>query len=193
MKSNVLFALALMWVAPANAATFTPRVNGDVVTVQVDGDIEQGDTGRAVDAISDARSAHTIVFNLNSAGGDVQEATRLMKGMLALRLKGFHVNVAVDQGQVCASACMLLFASGDGKYTFGDGHICVHQARSGIAAMNYEQLAPNYGLTVNIASALRRLGAPASVIAKQVLDDGTCTSLDANDLTSWGVIQRPAR
>jgi hypothetical protein len=46
---------------------------------------------------------------------------------------------------------------------------------------------------LNIASALRKLGAPLSVVAKQVLDDGTCTNLSTDELSGWGVITAVAR
>jgi len=116
-----------------------------------------------------------------------------MKGIFALRLKGWHVNVAIDQGSECASACMLLFAAGERKFAFGKVSICVHQIRDGKVGTNYQDMTPDVAMTVNVASALRKLGAPLSVIGKQVLDDGSCTGLSDQELAEWGVVTGSAR
>jgi hypothetical protein len=191
---TLLFTLAILMASSlANAATFSARMSGDTATIQMDGMIVSGDALRVANTLNGVGAARTIVFNLNSPGGNVGEATTMMKGMLALRLKGWHVNVAIDQGSLCASACMLLFAAGERKFAFGEVSICVHQVRVGPIGSDYDQETPNAEMTLNIAAALRKLGAPLSVVAKQVLDDGTCTNLSADELSGWGVITAVAR
>ncbi len=87
-------------------------------TVNLEGDIRQGDAERVVVAVL-AAPKQIIFMSLNSKGGDLMEAMRIV----AL-VKDAHWNVSVGKGhgRVCVSACFFIFLAGESRSAGGAGN-----------------------------------------------------------------------
>ena len=89
-------------------------------TMYVHGEIEKGDAVQIANAImANRRKLRGIM--LNSPGGDVMEAARLVD-----LVRGFDFDTGVTRGGECASACFMLWAAGKNRYVHADSSIGIH-------------------------------------------------------------------
>lgn len=88
-------------------------------TVNLEGEIRQGDAERVVVAVL-AAPKEILFMSLNSKGGDLMEAMRIVS-----LVKGAHWNVMVGKGhgKVCVSACFFIYLAGEGRSAGGAGNL----------------------------------------------------------------------
>ena len=121
-----LFVLALLLLASqaATAGTFFVSHTGGATQINFDGPIVAGDTQRFLAFVRanprDVMKAAAI--RLNSPGGSVAEAVKLAD---QLERSGFMVTV--ESGQECASACFLLFVSGQFRWMHSEAQVLLHR------------------------------------------------------------------
>lgn len=122
-------ALAIWWADHADAMTYSfTRQAGNDIVVSAAGEIED-DEGWKFGAfiqkfVPEGLAVKSV--SLNSRGGDVSGAAALA---YYIRTQGW--STTVPAGGVCASACVMLWASGRDKHYADPSWIGVHQARNG--------------------------------------------------------------
>lgn len=98
------------------------RMSPGLLQIELQGDIRNGDHGRLMSLIENSPisfiNARAIV--LNSKGGSVTEAIRI-----AEIVERASLATIVGPGDVCASACFLIFVSGPIRWNQGD--ILIHR------------------------------------------------------------------
>jgi hypothetical protein len=102
---------------------------------------------------------------------------------MATLIRAASVNVRVENGDICASACFLLFAAGVSRSAGKHSYIGVHSA-----SISGTESASTLAVTTLIAREAADLGVPSSIIGKLVTTaPGEITWLDAGDLESMNV------
>jgi hypothetical protein len=148
--------------------------------LRLEGTIEVGDLAKLNAALQ--RATTPVTLSLDSFGGNVTEVDRM-----ATLIRAANVNVRVENGDICASACFLLFAAGSSRFAGKNSFIGVHSA-SVSGSENTSTLA----MTTLIARVAADLGVPSSIIGKLVTTaPGEITWLDAADLESMNVDVAP--
>lgn len=138
-----IIVILATWFLPCSAhAARIVSVGSDrgVTLFSVQGRIAQGDADQFIAAISSAQKA--VIF-LESDGGNLSEALRL-----GSYLNGRGFSTAVLPGKICASACALLWLSGNNKY-FSEG------SKIGFHAAYYQR----DGISIESGLANARIGA----------------------------------
>ena len=136
-----------------------PMPDGQTPVLLLEGEIVPGDAVRFRDFLASRgltdSSARLI---LNSPGGNVSEADDIA---LSIRRKGLSVSVL--DGQMCASACFLLFAASLERSAAPGAMIGVHS----VSLFGEENLA-TVGITTMFAREASGFGVPPDVIGKMV-------------------------
>jgi hypothetical protein len=137
--ASIAIAMCLLLSVPsAISANFT----SDQVSVRISGEIVPGDAQRFAKFVLNNAGAKRIlllgegVLFLSSPGGNVMEAMAI--GRL---LANTYIYVIVDKEEVCASACVLIFASAAERTIVG--HIGLHRistAGDGVDVSSAERL-----------------------------------------------------
>lgn len=124
MKHLFVSALLLLASQAVNAGTFFISHDRGGTQVNFEGPIVAGDTNRLLAFVranpGDVMKAAAI--RLNSPGGSVAEAVKLGG---QLERSGFMVTV--ESGQQCASACFLLFVSGQFRSMHSGAQVLLHR------------------------------------------------------------------
>lgn len=102
----------------ARAATVTQYPN-DISMILIDGDIEQGDTARLQQALSQVPHDKRPVVLLQSRGGDAREGIKL-----GLTLRASHATTGVPT--YCFSACALAWLGGENRLIATAGQVGFH-------------------------------------------------------------------
>jgi hypothetical protein len=160
-RTLALLLFSVLVVPASSAKSAVVEAYGDETSQQVillSGEIVAGDAGRLTILLENAIQAKRPLPNvsLNSGGGLFLEGIRLAE---IVRRHG--LNVYVEEGARCASACFLVFAAGKEKIASYSGRIGVHSARDaeGDAARASAATSVMGGL-------LRTLGVPPTIISK---------------------------
>lgn len=175
-------AVAVCGGAPVSAATIKTHAskNGGV-TITLSGPITFGDSDTFTRELQQATDAGKAVetVQLDSGGG------RLVEGVkLATAIKDAGISTSVGPGDVCASACFLIFAAGATKF-LGDGaRVGVHKASD----KDGRETTSSGAATESMAHFAKELGVPASIIARMVRTPSKqIVWLDSQDLKAMGV------
>ena len=180
LRATLLLITALLWFSTANAMDYhiAPMGNNDIVIV-MSGPIRKGDLKNLHAFIrNNTKNVHGLFgFALNSPGGDVLEAearTQFVKKLGVLTI--------VSGGDLCASACFLLFAAGKGKIVHPRARIAVHSV-----SMNTVENPEALAATTAMARDAAALGVPAAIIGKMVtMPAEGIEFLSREDLQSMG-------
>ncbi|MGY4506364.1 hypothetical protein ACVWYH_010321 [Bradyrhizobium sp. GM24.11] len=175
-------ALAVCGGAPVSSATIKRHAgkNGGVI-ITLSGPITFGDSDTFTREVQQANAAGKVVeiVQLDSGGG------RLVEGVkLATAIKNAGISTSVGSGDVCASACFLIFAAGATKF-LGDGaRVGVHKASD----KDGRETTSSGAATESMAHFAKELGVPASIIARMVRTPSKqIVWLDSQDLKAMGV------
>jgi hypothetical protein len=157
---------------------------GKEIIIGMDGPIVEGDAQKFLVFIKHIPQANSLLlfgFALHSPGGLITEAETITK-----MIRSIHGSrTIVGDGNICASACFLIFAAGQKKMVHYRGKIMVHATSSDEQLENIAALAA----TTAMARDAAELGVPASVIAKIVVTPpGRVNILSRADLMSMGAI-----
>jgi hypothetical protein len=204
---HAFLAALLSTAAPAQAADVTLLNGGNDITVV--GVIQRGDAVKLSHTVNNAiyhqlpnpvTGRHEIWIWLASPGGSIQEAARMIYALHTWKTdQGVTFHTAVNDGQTCASACVLVFGAGD-KWVLGNAFIGVHRAAASkldASGQITDQSDPNSADadqgTMDMLKILSEQGAPASII-KRLVDtpNGDVSVVPYPDLAEWGVRIRPA-
>jgi hypothetical protein len=185
MASLILLAGA----ASAPAATVTVAAP----YILYEGEIEAGDAVRMETAIRTViHSLHAaglpqhITIRLKSPGGNIDAANAITRAMFRYRTLGGHLTTLVAHGGYCASACVLLFATGQDRIVAGNGSVEVHRASRGLDGA---ETAVSVMLSAHMSAALARFGAPVSVGEKLLqTSPSTSTAVTDDELRAWGAV-----
>jgi hypothetical protein len=159
-------------------------IGGGEVVIGLSGPVVAGDAQRLLAFMKGAPQAATILFfgfALNSRGGVIDEAETIAK--MIHSIKG--ARTIVGDGNICASACFLIFAAGERKMVHYRGKVIVHATSSGEELEIIAALAA----TTAMARDAAELGVPASIIGKIVVTPpGRAEVLSRADLMSMGAV-----
>ncbi len=131
------------------------------ITVTVSGQIDATDGAslRSLIAIAQSQALKIAVLSLNSPGGSVVGGADL-----AITVRKAGIITTVDDANLCASACFMVFAAGMSRHTSPNARIGVHSV---IAADDGEtRLAKS--VTVDMARLLADFGVPTSILGRLV-------------------------
>ena len=175
-------AAAICSGAPVSAAIVksVPGNHGGVV-ITLSGQIVTGDSDTLISEIQRANAAGKSVerVQLNSGGG------RLIEGIkLAAAVREAKISTAVGQGEVCASACFLIFAAGDRKFAGDGARIGVHKASD----KDGRETVLSGAATKSMAHFARELGVPSSIVSRMARTPSRqIVWLNSQDLRAMGV------
>jgi hypothetical protein len=182
----------LGWLAvgqPAEAAKLVSSGPSERTTViTLTGEIAPGDAAvlkRLIKAANDTGRPLSGV-RLNSNGGELREAF-----VLAELVRNAKLATAVAQGDVCASACAIVFAAGVGNFAEHGARIGLHGATD---ASGKEDIVSE-ATTLRVARFLGLLHVPPGIIGKMVVTPvNEMFWLTPDDLRSMDVImiRKPA-
>lgn len=156
--TGAILALATLSAAPAHGMTFESRAEPGFTAVFGAGRIEAGDGERFQAEIILAPRGTKVVLFVTSGGGSV-----LAGENLASVIKRYNVTVVVAHGDVCASACFLLFAASPDKYASPTARIGVHSASGSLG-----ETARSMAVTTAMARSASDLGVPAAIVGRMV-------------------------
>ena len=182
LRGFLLFVAGLLgcsMVASAMDYHIAPMGNNDIVIV-MSGPIREGDLNKLHAFIrNNTKNVHGLFgFALNSPGGDILEAEAITKF-----IKKLGVLTIVSDGDLCASACFLLFAAGKGKLVHPRAKIAVHSVSIGNVE-NPTALAATTAMARDAAT----VGVPVAIIGKMVaMPAEGIDFLSRDDLQSMGV------
>jgi|GEM_PF-4548240 Predicted periplasmic protein len=142
IKQIVLVLLLFSSLAQADDMVYSVKSvtdvgNSDYTVVILNGALGNG-VAQAVIAEFQKASTQKILFELNSEGGLNSESDQIIAAMNELRAQGKQVDTFVANGSKCASACTLLFISGDRRIAAATAAFMFHavQYRSVPGAAN---------------------------------------------------------
>jgi hypothetical protein len=185
----LLFVGAIMaWGDRAHAATISPIPAWNGVNIQ--GDILAGDDAQVVSILSRLNLDKPITVVLNSDGGDIQAAAGIVVQIDKWQRAGVHTYVG--KTDVCASACVLIFAMGQVKFVALGGSLLVHAATTYNAAVgldaNMGETAFSESMTLRSMRLLKAFHAPDSILAKAMVQNPDGNTLTYSELADWGTI-----
>jgi hypothetical protein len=136
-----------------------PLGNSDIV-ILMSGPIRRGDLDKLHAFIRNrTKDVHGLYgFALNSPGGDLLEAETISQF-----IRKVNALTIVGDGDLCASACFLLFAAGKGKVVHPRAKIAVHS----VSVDNHENPSA-LAATTAMARDAATLGVPPAIIGKMV-------------------------
>lgn len=123
--SNFFVALVCMLAANANAAQLSfQRDKDSALILVIEGEIRKGDDSKFIELIrADVNSYYSASrIHINSPGGDVEAAMKLAK-----LIEESGMNLRVDDGSICASACFLLYVSAPLRMARPGSRLIVHR------------------------------------------------------------------
>lgn len=125
MQRIGLLILALMlFVTQSHAAKINANGEGDVPFIAIDGEIELGDDHLFEMALNRLRHVQKPpVIALSSPGGNLHAAVRI-----GLMLREAGAYTLVYKGNLCASACALIWLAGTSVSAYDESEIGLHQA-----------------------------------------------------------------
>src|SRR5260370_18013409 len=185
MKRSSAAVLGIMWTVwighPATAADLKSAALKDGrIVISISGDIAEGDNDGFKAAIKIANDAGKLVSSvrLNSPGGNLLEGAQL-----AAVVKFAKMATNVGQGATCASACFLVFASGENKFANYTAQI----GRHGPSDQAGSETCQSGAATVSMARIAKELGVPAAIIGRMVVTPpNEMVWLSPADLQSMG-------
>ena len=145
-------------------------------------DEEDGATLRSLISMAQTKALRISQLSLNSPGGSV-----IAGADLAITIRKSGIRTSVDDANVCASACFMVFAAGVDRVASSRARIGVHSATSTVTGET--RLAKS--VTIDMARLLAEFGVPPSVLGRMV----TATPNDIAWLTAdeLGAMTRPAK
>ena len=152
-------------------------------TLAVSGPIWPGDGARFDSVVSRAAINHTPIrtVTLDSPGGVVGEGMRM-----ADIIREQHLDVAVPDDAMCASACFMLLAAGSHKVVGRDARIGIHSATS-----TATQGPDDGAATMTMARYVAQLGVPEALVGRMIITDSVNLSwLSPSELRSMGAVVR---
>lgn len=170
-------ALALPRAAPAMEISAAADQYGRFV-IYANGPIRTGDADRFRHALDGAGASRPLLA-VSSGGGLVQEGMRIARMVAASR-------VPVVVGDVCASACFLVFAASPDRTVQSFSRVGVHRAYSRTRG----ETAGTLDATMDLARYAASLGVPAPIVGRMVTTPGAGNSmawLTVDDLRSMDV------
>ncbi len=165
-------------------------------TISLSGDIVSGDANSLLDAIENAEAAGVtnLKLSLNSGGGNFQEGLKMSK-----RLGGHSVGTIVKAGNVCQSACALVFLGGSlnsGEAESDADRTLEVGAQLGFHAPYVDSVQGKSKVTVEIGDLTQRMteelkslnkhlvsiGVPESIMQSLLVNDAQHTLYDATSM-----------
>lgn len=181
------YVLLIILMGPASPAEF--KWTEDDRELSITGEIEANDANRMMEVVGPIQLDAPIQIRLNSPGGSILEANTIALMFQKIEETGVVVATSVGFGEMCASACISIYAIGQQRFMSGkspgllDGHLAVHTV-----ALNGEETATTDLITVNWVRSLKELGVPSSVLAKLITTSSRrATMLDEKDYADWGI------
>ncbi|MGD0107390.1 MAG: ATP-dependent Clp protease proteolytic subunit [Rhodopila sp.] len=159
---RILAAVTLSIACPNSASAMVFKViapDGERPALSMSGEILPGDTARVLPLfirLSEGDIAPRLF--LNSPGGNILEATQLANVIHEARMPVF-----VQAGDMCASACFLLFAASPSRHAAPDAMIGVHSA-----SFDGNENGASLMLDTAMARKARAFGVPPDVIGRMV-------------------------
>lgn len=131
------------------------------VEIQLRGSIVWGDAPKFVGLIGELEGAGRAIGNvsLESPGGAVMEAMKI-----AAEVRRRRLATGVPRGGMCASACFLIFAAGQGKIVQEGAQVGVHGA-----SFEGRETDLSARITIEMAREASRLGVPYSIIGRMAI------------------------
>ncbi len=188
----IAFSLCSLLFCQAQAADI--KVEGTTITLS--GEIVAGDANTLLDAIEKAEAAGlpNIKLSLNSNGGNFQEGLKMSK-----RLGGHSVGTIVKAGNVCQSACALVFLGGSqnaGEAESDPDRTLEVGAQLGFHAPYIDSVKGKSTVTVEIGDLTQRMteelkslnkhlisiGVPESMLQSLLINDNQHTLYDATSM-----------
>jgi hypothetical protein len=159
----ILRGAVAIWVAiaPSSAAMEIAVIEtpGGLPTLSLKGEIELGDTENLLTWLAQMRNRDKKpLLLLDSPGGSLLEALTL-----ATLIHTTGASAVVMSGDVCASACFLLFAASPSRYASSDALIGVHSV-----SLYGDENVFTLDLTTRMARAASEFGVPPGVIGRMV-------------------------
>ncbi len=130
--------------------------------IYLSGEIMPGDANSFAGLVQRANAAGRLVsaIRLDSQGGNLLEGMKL-----AAALQTAKIATVVPNGNVCASACFLIFAAGSEKYASFNAQVGVH----GASDENGRETSGTAAATIGMARASKELGVPEKILGKMVV------------------------
>ena len=122
-------------------------------------DEEDGASLRSLISMAQTKALKISHLSLNSPGGSVVAGADL-----AITVRKSGIGTSVDDANVCASACFMVFAAGVGRVASAQARIGVHSATSRVTGET--RLAKS--VTIDMARLLAEFGVPPSVLGRMV-------------------------
>jgi hypothetical protein len=172
-------AAALAWpvAAPAMEVAAGADQHGRYV-IHATGTIRTGGADRFRHALDQAGGRPTFLA-ISSGGGLLVEGVRIARMVAASR-------VPVVVGEVCASACFLVFAASPDRHVGPSSRVGVHRAYN----RETGESAGTLDVTMNVARYAASLGVPAPIVGRMVTTPGNQRSIEwltADDLRLMNV------
>jgi hypothetical protein len=187
----ILAAVMLEIAGPSSASAMVFKViapDGERPALSMSGEILPGDTARVLPWLIRLSEGHIAPrLFLNSPGGNVLEAMGL-----ANLIHETGMQVFVQAGDMCASACFLLFAASPSRHASPEAMIGVHSA-----SFEGNENGDSLMLDTAMARKARAFGVPPDVIGRMVTTDPsdmawlTANELQEMDVRQIGIAQRP--
>ncbi|WP_158921250.1 hypothetical protein [Acidisphaera sp. S103] len=161
--------------------------DGGRPVLSMSGEILPGDTARVLPwltRLSEGNVAPRLF--LSSPGGNILEATKL-----ANIIHETGMPVFVQAGDMCASACFLLFAASPSRHASPDAMIGVHST-----SLHGDENAASFMLDTAIARKARAFGVPPDIIGRMVTTEPsdmawlTADELEEMDVRQIGATQQ---
>lgn len=173
-------AATLVGSTPALAMDFARLSTGPhQFVIASKGEILEGDALKLTGFLEAVQGDQLVGYALDSPGGNVVEAEKM-----ATIIHGQATTAGVMEGDTCASACFLLFASAAHRIAAPNALVGVHSVSDGAGNEDDGTLA----LTTALARDAADYNVPAQIIGELVTTKpGQITWLDVNELTAMGV------
>jgi tetratricopeptide (TPR) repeat protein len=152
----IVFLQCILFSYSANAIEFYSNVNEDgTMSLILNGNIVPNDSLQ-FSRILKSFEKHGVPVQeivLNSGGGDVIESAKMAQSILKR-----NISTLVLQGDTCASACVLLFASGYNRTIYSGAKIGVHRVSSGEQDDSFARY-----MSINMNEVYKNLGVPDEI------------------------------
>jgi ATP-dependent protease ClpP protease subunit len=192
----LIAAAALAWTSGAHAMGYEYRVTNDRLIIAAQGDIGEDEVETFL-AFVDVMPREVFALFDRPEGAIVTLASRGGRASAALRLANlfaaYKVDTRVSAHEWCASACVMVWASGRHKSVGPGARVGVHSATFDPTAPVAKLIDASEGqlaavdITRTMALWFERTGAPATVVAKTMTTPGEDIYwLSERELSGWG-------
>ncbi|UJJ52004.1 MULTISPECIES: hypothetical protein [Rhodanobacter] len=169
MPLKTLLLISILGASNVKAAEFTfiPRNSIGPSTLQLEGEIKDGDAKNLTDWIRNNPAEYLVTNNiqLSSPGGSVSEAIKI-----AQIVESSGWTALVKQSEVCASACFYIFASAQVRISAGD--VIVHRPyldkTAASSAEHFQQIQGQSAAAIASRAYLTEKGVSSSIIDKMM-------------------------